>query len=392
MLFAIVFVAALIGAQTAGAKTLKEPTTGLTVKAPKGYKLKLKSGVYTLSTKGRYAQFMSFRTPLSMAATGDTILAGIKAKSVKGEKATASSFKASAKVKGRPVALRINVVGGVTKLAIFGGKGGAKASAASFASSVGLPVARTAALTPREIAALTDILRTRAGEPVRDINIGIPTKHFQAPVNNGASAEVPDLPGWQYGGTDTGYLFGGHPTDGAFELGGFIFVNYPNAFTKIPGFPIALLQDPQSALTNVFPAWKKLSSNADIAFTAINPLTGTDGNLGTGFLSQAFEVTLTAGGQTFHGVFNVGVTDNAGSIFTWGFYFSYAISRVDGPSGILAALLNTWGTWNNSAASIARLESALKTIQSTRPVGGGPIDSDVFQNAADAWSEYIRGP
>ena len=107
-------------------------------------------------------------------------------------------------------------------------------------------------------------------------------KQFQAPVNNGASASVPDLPFWSYGGTDTGYLYGGHPTDGAF--GGFIFVNYPTSFSPYPQFPTKPIQDPQGTLTNVFPAWKKISANVDVAFQQVNPISGTDGNLGAGFL------------------------------------------------------------------------------------------------------------
>lgn len=384
-------VAALLLPAFAGAKTLREPTTGLTLKAPKGYKLKYRNGVFSLSAKGRYAQFMTIRSPLSLTGTGDAMLAGIKAKKVKGKKVTGSLFKANAKVRGRPVALRLKLVGTNTQVVVYGGSG-AGAAAAAMADVAGLPAARAAALNGRQIAALDRILRTRAGEPVRRVNVGIPFKRFQAPVNNGASADVPDLPGWDYNGTDTGYLYGGHPTDGFFELGGFIFVNYPSSPFPYPQYPVADMPLPDGALQNVWPAWKKISGNYDVAFQQIVPIAGTENNLGAGYMSQMYEALFTVGGRPLRGVFNIGVSDNAGSWFTWGLYYSCAAEAVDGPGGILQALFNTWGSWNNSAASIARVQNALRTIASTRPIGGGPIDPDVFQAAADNWSEYIRGP
>ena len=75
----------------------------MTVKAPKGYKIKCKNGVFTLSSKGRYAQFMSFRSPLHPPATGDVILSGVKAKSVKGEKEHGDVVQGNRQTKGRPV-------------------------------------------------------------------------------------------------------------------------------------------------------------------------------------------------------------------------------------------------------------------------------------------------
>jgi hypothetical protein len=383
--------AALLLPAPAGAKTLREPTTGLTLKAPKGYKLKYRNGVFSLTTKGRYAQFMTIHSPLTLSGTGDAMLAGIKATKVKGKKVTNTQFKASAKVSGRPVVLRLTQAGANTQVVVFGGSGKGRAAAA-MAEALGQPTVRSAALNAGQIAALDRILRTRTGEPVRRINVGIPFKHYQAPVNNGASADVPDLPGWDYMGTDTGYLAGGHPTDGFFELGGFIFVNYPSAPFPYPQFPTAAMPQPDGALQNVWPAWKKLSGNNDIVFQQIVPIAGTEGSLGPGFVSQMFEALFTVGGHPLRGVFNIGVSDNAGSWLTWGLYFSCAAEAVDGPSGILQALFHTWGSWNNSAASVARVQSALQTIASTRPIGGGPIDPDVFQNAADNWSEYIRGP
>ncbi|MBI4897613.1 MAG: hypothetical protein HY827_04525 [Actinobacteria bacterium] len=387
----LVLTAALLLPATAGAKTLREPTTGLTLKAPKGFKLKYRNGVFSLVAKGRYAQFMTIRSPLSLAGTGEAMLTGFKATKVKGKKVTDTQFKASAKVRGRPVALRLKQVGVNTQVVVFGGSGKGNAAAA-MADVLGRPTVHAAALSAGQIAALDRILRTRAGEPVRRANVGIPFKQFQAPVNNGASAEVPDLPGWDFNGTDTGYLYGGHPTDGFFELGGYIFVNYPSSPFPYPQYPTADMPLPDGALQNVWPAWKKLSGNYDVVFQQVAPIAGTENNLGTGYLSQAYEALFTVNGRPLRGVFNIGVSDNAGSWFTWGLYYSCAAEAVDGPAGILQALFHTWGSWNNSAASVARVQTALQTIASTRPIGGGPIDPDVFQNAADNWSEYIRGP
>lgn len=381
----VAVVAVLVGlvAPAAAADTLTEPSTGLTVTAPGGYAISRDNGVFTLSGKGRYVQFMSIRSPLGVQATGQVLLTGIHATKVTAVKVQATRFSARAKVGGRPVTVRVTQAGDVSVLAVYGRTRTRSLRATPTRS-------RPGGLTARQIAGLDRILATRAGEPVPDVNIGIPTKTFQAPVQNGASATVPDLPGWQYGGTDTGYLYGGHPTDGAFELGSFIFVNYPNVPYPAPQFPTAPIQSPQDALVNVFTAWKRMSG-VTISIDQVNGLAGTEGNLGTGYLSQAFEARLTINGGQYRGLFNIGVMDNAGSFLSWGFYYSYVLARVDGPSGILASLMTTWGSWNNSAASLARLQDALRSLQGTRVPGAGPIDPDVFQSAADAWGAYIRG-
>ncbi|MBJ7355007.1 MAG: hypothetical protein JHC98_09295 [Thermoleophilaceae bacterium] len=352
-------------APAAPAATLKNKATGMTLKAPSGYKLKFHESVFSLRGPGRYVQFMSFRSPMGVKQTGNIVLAGIKAKRVKHKTVTSKRFQASARVKRRAVTVRLLTSKGVTQLAIFGGS--------------------------RSTAALERILRTRRGEPVQDINIGIPMKKYTAPVTNGASAMVPDLPGWRFQGNDSGYI-GGQSKDGIIELGSFTFVNYPTNWFPDPQFATAAFQPPAQALANVFPSWKLRSVSASVSFQQINPLAGTEGNLGPGYQSQAFEVSLIADGVPMRGIFNVGTTESLGSSLAWGLYYSYAVEKVGGASGILDALLTTWGTWNNSAASAARIKSALESLQKTRPVGGGAIDDDVFQNAADAWDEYIRGP
>ena len=52
-------------------------------------------------------------------------------------------------------------------------------------------------------------------------------------------------------------------------------------------------------------------------------------------------------------------------------------------------MLRTWATWDPSRDQQRRLNAALNSILTTN-VGGGPIDQDVFDEAARKWSEYFR--
>jgi len=358
---------------SAQAATITEPRTGVSVTAPKGYKLTYANSVFSLAGKAGTAQFTSVRSPLTRAATRKTVLSGVKAKKVSTVTNTAKTFLATAKVKRRPVTIRLRTKAGVTQVVVF--RTNARAQAKGL----------NAKATP--FSALDKILRSATGQQIQDFNIGIPTKRYQVPVQNGASATVPNLPGWQYGGTDTGYIYGAHPEDGAFEFGGTVFVSKPGAPTG-PGFAVAPLPaDPAGALVNAFPAYKALAGT-QISIDQVTPITPADAS--AGFLSQYFEARLSSGGSQFRGIFKMGISDY--TFTTWILYFSYAIERINGPSGILSAELGAWSTWNNSAASLQRMQEALRSISETRPVGGGPIDEDVFQNAADAWNEYIRGP
>ena len=54
-----------------------------------------------------------------------------------------------------------------------------------------------------------------------------------------------------------------------------------------------------------------------------------------------------------------------------------------------AAILRTWATWDPSRDQARRLNQALNSILTTN-VGGGPIDQDVFDEAAEKWDEYFR--
>jgi hypothetical protein len=86
----------------------------------------------------------------------------------------------------------------------------------------------------------------------------------------------------------------------------------------------------------------------------------------------------------------VGYIDSQ-TIFGWYLCFSYIAIDANAPGGTAASLVNTWSTRDNSAASKARLASALNSILTTN-AGGGPIDQKVFEEANEKWSEYFRGP
>lgn len=100
--------------------------------------------------------------------------------------------------------------------------------------------------------------------------------------------------------------------------------------------------------------------------------------------------TATNAGHTAQGVFLYGAgTFDTGVDGAYANYLSYAAVNDGTDPRIGAALLRTWATWDPSRDQARRLNEALNSILTTN-VGGGPIDQDVFDEAAAKWDEYFR--
>jgi hypothetical protein len=116
--------------------------------------------------------------------------------------------------------------------------------------------------------------------------------------------------------------------------------------------------------------------------TGIAAVPGSGGVLGANFESAYYTVTFVTAGRAYEALFLAGSNDLM-------FYYSYIAVAAGGPGGIGLALLDTWRTWDPSAAVNVRLNQILATILTT-PIPGSPIDPEVFDRANEAWSAYLR--
>jgi hypothetical protein len=283
--------------------------------------------------------------------------------------------------------LRLRRNGMQTNVQLFGRKAQKRARAGSTsarATDIFGPI-----VTAGDVLALDRVLRSRRGARVIPFNLNVPTKRFQAQAQNGASALVPNLPGWQYNGSDTGYLTGGNINQGSFELGGFLLVTYPQLAQ--PGTVSGSFTTLEAAIAQQWPQYISLSTNGanQVVVTSAVPIAGTANLLGPNLVSSMYQVAFTINGRPWQGLFTVGAGDAVSGI-SWGLYYSYIAVPVNGPGGIMQALMNAWGTWNNDAAVSAGLQRALNTVRTTR-VPGAPIDPAVFDYTNQLWTDYIRG-
>src|SRR5262245_6641224 len=104
----------------ASADLLKEPQTGLTVQAPKGWKISYTRGTYRLTGGGGYALIQLGRSPLPLQETAKQIVKASKGKLAKVERYTAAEYRALLKVSGRDVRVRVRKAGEFFEVTIVG--------------------------------------------------------------------------------------------------------------------------------------------------------------------------------------------------------------------------------------------------------------------------------
>jgi hypothetical protein len=356
--------------------TLTEPSTGLTLNAPKGYKLTSTApGMYKLSKGKLYVRFMLANSPLNLS---DTIKSFVKISKIKNSVTTKVSSKkrrVSGQLKGKSVVVEFISKNGLLDIAMYGG------SSSRRSPSVLEPSAR--AVTVADIARLQAFLRSRQGGIQVPLQVQIPMRRFVAP-DGGSSALVPALPGWSYSGGG-GIIQASNFTQGIASLGVPVVVSRPG-FGGSP--PISEPRFPDAAIAVVWPQYVNVVAGAQVQVVSVQQVPGTEGWLGPNFLSALYAVRFNFNGRVWQALMLSGCFD-MGSSIGWGWYHSYIAVPVGGPGGIGAALMDTWRTWDNSVASQQRLNQALQTILTTR-VNGYPIDPDVFEKAAHDWDDYIR--
>lgn len=365
-LMAVFLTLSLAGLPPADAKTLKDKKTKLKVKAPAGFRLKSKNGIYTVTNGNAYVKFIRGRSPLSTKGTAQAYMKDAKIKKAKLKKKGKRYF-VTGKLKGKEVTVEFRPKGKLLDVITYGVKRGRLALRSRNVSSRAIqPAAPLRLVTVGQILGqLQRIANSRRGGTVLPLPVTVPLRRF---TQGGATALVPDLPGWQYSGAG-GAISGGNVNQGAFGFGLFWPFGGP-------------LLTPDQAIIQ---AWPALAPGLTV--TGLAQIPGTEGWLGFNYLSAMYAVRFNLAGRSWQGLILSGTTD-PGIGFSW--YQSYVAVPDNGPGGIAQALLNSWASWDPSQNANARLNQALRTVLTT-VIPGNPIDPEVFDRAQQAWVEYIRG-
>lgn len=366
----------LCAQSNAFAATLVDPTTGLTVTAPKGYKLSNNNGVYTVKGPHSSVRFIRGRSALNIAKTVDSFVKLAKIKRASKAK-KGSAYKVTGTLSNKPILAQFKPSGEFIDVAIFKAGSAKKKNAALRELRADVTIA--------DVLALQRIVASRRGGITLPLPVTIPMKQFVAP-DGGSSALVPDLPGWSYSGGG-GVISGANANQGIVNLGIPVAVSIPGFFGDPPSSNFV---NSAQAIASVWPQYALRFYGAQVQVVGISEVPGTRGWFGIGTDSALYAVSFKLNGASWQALMSSWSTTIPGLSIGWYWYHSYIAVRVDGPGGIGAALINTWSSWDNSGASQARLNDALNTLLSIR-VTGYPIDPEVFQKAADDWDEYIRG-
>ncbi len=357
------------------ARVLTDKATGLKVKAPSGFRLKASGGIYTVTNGHQYVKFVLAHSSVGVSETTKEYIRLSALKKAK-KKKKGSTFVVTGKLKGKPVQVEFKAKGANVSIATYGGLSTGRASRSR------VPLATP--VTVADILTLKRIVASRRGGVVVPFSVPIPMRRLVG--QDGTSAFIPDRPGWT-GSANGGVVFAANANEGIVELGVPQYVNVPpqNAY----GAPVSFIVPAGQAIVNVWPQYAAMAG-ASVRLLAVQEVPGTEGWLGSfAYSSGMYAIRFTLLGRTWSGLMVSGVFSVQLDNVAWSWYHSYVAVPDNGVPGMGAALLNTWATWDNSAASQARLNQALATVLSTR-AGGGPIDPEVFQAAADNWSAYIR--
>jgi hypothetical protein len=363
---ALLLLALLAPASHARNVTLRG-ASGFSVKAPQGFKLKAKRGIYRVSGRG-------LRLTYARVKAGGRSPADTGAELARAAKATPTSVRSSARRwSARLGSRRVEVKAKGANLVVLSfGRSGRKASAAQNAG---------------QLALLRRIANTARGGRAAQLPGSIALRPFTAP-DGSATASVPDIPGWTYNG-GSGVIEGSGP-QGSFAFGVPFFGAVPGSFasTSFPTAPFPAT--PGEGLTNLVPQFLARSGLPGIGIQVTGQFPGSEQILGAGYVSGFLTATVTAQGRTASGVFLYGAgLFDTGVDGAYANYLSYAAVNQGADPRIGAALLRTWASWDPSRDQQRRLNQALQSILTTN-VGGGPIDQDVFDEAAAKWSEYFR--
>lgn len=339
---------------------LRHKATKFKVKAPKGFKLRHKTGFYRLKRKKERVTIAKIRSVLDnrtvaagMMNTGGLSKARLK-KTGGGHYVTGfyKRFRVLIVVKGNSPEYT------VTKYTL------------PKRESRKRTARRARPLRLADVRSLSRFARTARGGAVAPLVPAVPLRPF---AQGGASAQVPNLPGWTHNGAG-GALSGGNINQGNYSLG----IGTP--YGPASPFPTS---GGVFAVDAVEQIWGPLNG-ATVTDVALIP--GSSGSLGPSYNggSGTFLVRYVRQGRAHEGIFLVGTSYDPFAGFGI-FYHSQVSVRVGLPPGIGQALMTTWSTWDPRPANRARLATTLANL---RGLPGTP--HGVFDAAHQGYTDLIR--
>ncbi len=373
----------LTSAHTAFAVPQTEEVTGLTIDAPKKFLVGYDdaTGLYTIRKKKSKtrAELLIGTSPLTLQQTADDFISSSGMK-VKKYLEQGDSILLKGKLGKKSAQIRFKQSGSELEVIRYYGKKKKKKKKKKRNSRRSTLYPR---LTAAQVRLLDRILATRQGGRIVPLPVTIPTQTLRG--TDGTSALVPNLPGWSFDARD-GIISGGNPTQGIVNLGIPTLVNYTGSFFNY-GVKSDFVDLP-TAIANVWPQQVARLNGGTIRVLGVQAVPGTTGWLGSSYAASGmFTVRFTFNGLTWDALFVSGAAPI--DFDSWLWYHSYIAVPVGGSQVIANALVNTWSTWDNSAANATRLQNALNTILTT-VVPGNPIDSDVFDAIHQQWVDYIK--
>lgn len=367
--------AAASAVSTRGWRTLRH-RSGFRVRAPKGYRLRVRRGTY---------EIVGPRSKLTMTAvrTGDSVKSvaqGLFGVTPPGSD-TASRL-----------AFRVPLKGGKRAQVFFekAPEGVSILTVAPRGSRTSVPSSER-----RRMAAIARSARrirlTRLEKRTTQIQEApIPLKAF----TNGdgtAKANVPDAPGWTSGGSQ-GIVEGSHPELGSYAFGVAVPYLVPQAFCFQPCPSLrAPFMGAQQAVEQAWPLFLQ-SFGAQLSdLRVVAQVPGSAGVLGPGIDSGMFQFTAVSGGKPIVGYIVAGTFQVSPE--TWYLYSSFVATVQGAPGAVGDALMQTWQSWDPSADQarrqrltfIARQET-LQIIQQTTE-----YRRRVFEVSNYNWVQLIRG-
>lgn len=380
-------------AKKRGWQTLR--AQGFSVKAPRGYRVKVDGGGYEVFGRGGRMTLLAVSTTGPTRTVAEALLGGALP-------ATPNADQFGLRLtleggnKGEIYFSRVPSGVAVTLLeppkkgrkGSKGGKRRAKRAVATASAQVGDAQRR---------------LFSRMARSARNIRpVALPTTTTQeqeAPISlkpfttadGSAKAMVPDAPGWVAGGSQ-GIVEGGHPDLGSYAFGvpaGF-FEPGTCFFPPCPGIFLPYMSV-RPALEQAWPQWLNQAGANVSSVQVVSEVPGSAGVLGPGFDSGMFKVTFQSNGKpgsayVIAGTFTFG--DG-----TWRLYYSY-IAAYDGVPGTVGdALLRTWQSWDPSVNQAERQAQTFITQQETTAIiqSASEYRRRVFEKTNYNWDAYIRG-
>lgn len=367
---------------------------GFTIQAPRGYRVKLAKGAYDVSGRGGKMTLLALRTDGTARTVAEALLGG-------GLPATPNPNQFGLLVKqkngGTAEVYFDQAPGGVAVTALTPpqrkkGKRGKRPAASAEAT-----------MSAKRIGKAQRRLFARMARSARNLkSVGLPTTQTQeqeAPIplkpfttaDGGATAMVPDAPGWVAGGGG-GIVEGYHPEQGSYAFG--VLGGFAEPGACFP-FKCDVIEAPfmqvRDALEQAWPLWLSRAGANVSDVQVVSEIPGSAGLLGAGISSGMFGANFVANGKPGIAYVIAGTAQGIDGI--WYLYYSY-IAVYTGVAGTVGdALLRTWQSWDPSVNQAERRKHTIVTQQETTQIiqSASEYRRRVFEKTNYNWDAYIRG-